>query len=106
MVRALHATESENIRRMLRIQFGPEVFAALDARKTERGRGSIRVFFPEKHPANIRRASRTLSRLSRSPYSVAAATGGSSSESQVLMLEMLVAAECRNIKARQGENMQ
>lgn len=103
MVRALEATESENIRRMLRIQFGPEVFAALDARKTQRGRGSIRVFFPEKHPANIRRASQSLSRLSRSPFSVAAATGGSSSQSEMQMLELIVAAECRNIKARQGD---
>ena len=102
MVWALRTTESENIRRMLRIQFGPEVFAALDARKPERGRGSVHVFFPEKHPANIRRLSESLSRLSQSPFSVAAATGSSGARSKIQMLEFVLAAECRDIKARQG----
>jgi hypothetical protein len=70
LVQVLYATESENIRRMLRIQFGPEVFDELDAHKTAPGTGSIQVWFPESHPANIRRAFVSLGRLAQSPFSV------------------------------------
>jgi hypothetical protein len=101
MVRTLEATESANVRRMLQLQFGPEVFAALDARKQEVGKGSIRVFFPESHPANVRRASQSLNRLAQSPYSVDAGSP-QAPDVQMALLDMVIAAECRNIASRRG----
>lgn len=101
MVRALDATESPRIRRMLEIQFGPQVFAALSARKQETGKGSISAFFPESHPANVRRAARSLDRLTQSPYSVDAGSPPAP-DPQIAMLETVLAMECRDIAARQG----
>lgn len=102
LVQVLYATESENIRRMLRIQFGAEVFDELDARKTAPGTGSIQVWFPESHPANIRRAFVSLGRLAQSPFSV---YGGSepSTDASIAMFDLLLASECANLRARQGD---
>jgi hypothetical protein len=101
MVQVLYATESDNIRAMLRVQFGPEVFAALDAKKREPGRGSVQVWFPETHPANIRRAAVSLARLAQSPYSISGG-GTSGSQSSMAMFELLLQTECRNLEARRG----
>ncbi len=57
------------------------------------------VFFPEAHPAAIRRAAESLSRLTESPYSVGRITG-SSTVDQVALLEQLIQAECSAIDQR------
>jgi hypothetical protein len=101
MVETLRVTRSDNIRRMLQIQFGPEVYAALSQGEGERFRNAVSVFFPESHPASIRRAAESLSRLAESPHSVARITG-SSTGAQVAILEQLLATECRAIEERRG----
>ena len=101
MVETLRVTRSDNIRRMLQIQFGPEVYAALSQGEGERFRNAVSVFFPESHPASIRRAAESLSRLAESPYSVGRITGSSTGD-QVALMEQLLAAECRAIDERRG----
>jgi hypothetical protein len=99
MVEVLRATKSDFIRRMLAIQFGPEVFEALSREEPDRDRNAVTVFFPESHPASIRRAAQSLSRLAESPYSIGQSTGSSSLE-QFVIMEQLIAAECRDIEMR------
>lgn len=101
MVETLRVTRSDNIRRMLQMQFGPEVYAALSQGEGERFRNAVSVFFPESHPASIRRAAESLSRLAESPSSVGRITGSSTGD-QVALLEQLLAAECRAIDERRG----
>lgn len=101
MVRALSVTNSPFIRQMLQVQFGPEVFAMLDANRTDDRPGSVQVFFPETHPANIRRAHDSLKRLEQSPYSVARFQP-STSAAKIAMFELFVQAECRDLKDRYG----
>ena len=92
-------TKSDFVRGMLRAQFGPEVYAALSQGATRPERNAVSVFFPETHPAAIRRAAESLSRLTESPYSVGRITGSSTIE-QVAMLEQLIQAECSAIAQR------
>ncbi|MGR8931990.1 MAG: hypothetical protein ACU836_15265 [Gammaproteobacteria bacterium] len=101
MVRALYASESPNIHAALRLNFGPEIYNDLISKKRQEGLGSVNVFFPEDHPAYIRRASESLARLAQSPYS--SYQGGSSTDQDVMMFEMFLAMECRNLKAKYGE---
>lgn len=104
MADTARVTKSENIRRMLRLTFGPEVFDALAEGPDEDYRNAVSVFFPESHPAYVRRAAESLSRLADSPYSVARAIGsGSGTRDKVAMLEMLLGSECSAIQQRGGE---
>ena len=96
MVRALTATESPNIQAMLRRQFGDDVFETLAARKQAPGEGSVRVFFPETHPAHVQRAARSLSRLADSPRSVYAGSRPGV-EGSVAMLEQMLDEECARV---------
>jgi hypothetical protein len=98
MVETLFATESKNIHTGLRLQFGAEIYNKLIAEKNTTGRGSIKVFFPKSHPANIRRASVSLKRLAQSPYSLY--QGGSSTDQKIMIFEMFLDMECRNLKAK------
>lgn len=92
-------TKSDFVRGMLRAQFGPEVYAALSQGESDPERNAVSVFFPETHPAAVRRAAESLSRLTESPYSVGRVTGSSTVES-VALLEQLISAECRTIDQR------
>ena len=92
-------TKSDFVRGMLRAKFGPEVYAVLSQGESDPERNAVSVFFPEEHPAAIRRAAESLSRLTESPYSVGRITG-SSTVDQVALLEQLIQAECSAIDQR------
>lgn len=100
MVDTLFASESRNIHAALRLQFGPEIYNKLIAEKQTMGRGAIKVFFPKSHPANIRRASISLKQLAQSPYS--SYQGGSSTDQSIMMFEMFLGMQCRNLKTKYG----
>lgn len=101
MVDSLYATESENIRAALRLQFGSEIYNELMAARTSSGKGSVHVFFPKSHPANIRRASVSLGNLAQSPYSLYYGDRPST-DTDIAMFEMMLDMECRNLRSRHG----
>jgi len=92
-------TKSDFVRGMLKAQFGPEVYEALSRGESDPERNAVSVFFPETHPAAVRRAAESLSRLTESPYSVGRVTGSSTVEN-VALLEQLIAMECSTIDQR------
>ncbi|MCF6355113.1 MAG: hypothetical protein L3J26_08445 [Candidatus Polarisedimenticolaceae bacterium] len=98
-VEALYATESQSILNALRMMFGPEIYQELRAKKEGSGRGSVQIFFPKSHPANIRRASRSLGRLAQSPYSFYY-NEPPSTDSDIAMFELLLTQECKNLRTR------
>lgn len=101
IVESLYATKSEYIQNSLQTEFGPEIYQKLVARRESSGRGSVHVFFPKSHPANIKRLSVSLERMGQSPYS-ADQGKPSSTDAYVAMLETLRAGECENLRAKYG----
>lgn len=99
MIEALHATESKNIHAALRIQLGDEIYNELKAKRVNTRQGSIKVFFPKTHPANIRRASHSLKQLALSPYSLDYGQESGSNQ-DIAMFELFIGMECRNLKER------
>lgn len=101
-IEILYATESRNILAMMRLSLGSELYEELiSARKPSSGKGSIHIFFPKSHPANIRRASVSLSRLNQSPYSPFYNDPSSTSQ-DIAIMEMLLSIECKNLTERRG----
>jgi hypothetical protein len=101
MVKALAKTESQNIRNALAAMVGADIVAQLVAASNERREGSIQVFFPKTHPANIRRAAVSLNKLAYSPHSIYRGTPPSTAN-DIALMENLISLECANLKARQG----
>ncbi len=101
MVESLYATESQNILNALRMLLGVEIYQELRAKRKSTGRGSVHVFFPKSHPANIRRASVSLDRLAQSPYSSYYGETPSTA-ADISRFEMLLAIECKNLKDKYG----
>lgn len=102
LIETLYATESQNILTMMRLQLGAELYEELiSAKKPKSGKGSIHIFFPKSHPANIRRALVSLSRLNQSPYSPFH-NEPSSTLQDIVVMEMLVSLECKNLTERRG----
>jgi len=102
LIETLYATESQNILTMMRSLLGPELYEELIlAKKPKTGKGSIHLFFPKSHPANIRRASVSLSRLNQSPYSPYH-NEPSSTLQNIAVMEMLISLECKNLTEQRG----
>lgn len=99
MIEALYATESKNIHAALRLQLGDEIYNELKAKRSNTRQGSIKVFFPKTHPANIRRASHSLKQMAQSPYSLYYGQG-SSSDQDIALFELFIGMECRNLKEK------
>jgi hypothetical protein len=100
-VKALAKTESQNIRSMLAAMVGADVVAELSAASDAPRDGSIQVFFPKTHPANIRRAANSLNRLADSPFSVYHGERPGTAD-DIARMENLIFQECANLKERQG----
>ena len=99
MVETLYATESQNVLSAMRQLLGAEVYEELIAARPSSGKGSIHVFFPKSHPANIRRASVSLGKLDQSPYSLYH-DEPSSTSADIALFEMVLSMECRNLEER------
>lgn len=99
MIETLYATESQNIHAAMRLQLGPEIYQELKVARPNFGGGSVKVFFPKTHPANIRRASQSLAQLAQSPYSLYYGAEPASNQ-DIAMFEMFVDMECKNLKAK------
>lgn len=101
LIDAIYATESHNVRSGMRLMLGSEIYDELVRAKPSSGKGSIHVFFPKSHPANIRRASESLGRLNDSPYSLYHGDPPGT-EKDIAMFEMLLNMECKNLRTKQG----
>lgn len=100
-VASLYATEDTSIHSDMRQEFGAEIYNLLIRKKTGTGRGSVRVFFPKSHPANIRRTSVSLNKMAQSQYSLY--RGESSVDTRMKMFEMFLAMECQKLKSKYGK---
>jgi hypothetical protein len=100
MVKALEASKSRNIQAALKLNFGPEIYNELLAKKQREGAGAIQEFFPGSHPANIGRVAESVNRLAQSAFS--SYQCGNGTEQDMLMFEMFLGTECRNLKAEQA----
>lgn len=102
LVDSLYATESNNVLAGVRMLMGPKIYQELIAVRPSSGKGSVQVFFPKAHPANVRRASDSLGRLAQSPYGFYYGQAPAS-ETDIQVLEMLLSMECKNLRSRHGE---
>ncbi len=100
-IETLYASKSQNVLASMRLLLGPEIYGELIAARPSSGKGSIHIFFPKSHPANIRRASVSLARLGQSPYSLYHNEPSSTSQ-DIAMFEMVLSMECKNLTGRQG----
>jgi len=103
LVRTLYATNSKNIRAMLRLQLGPALYDALQGQKKDQDAEAdsfIAQAFPATHPASYRRLSQALGGLAKSPYSLY--YGQPVDDSEATMLDAVIQRQCSEIGERLG----